>query len=355
MNISKKSKPTMKAGPLKKAQQNADQAAMMAIASGEIMKDEKSRKTEQDSRTLYIRFPDKQPQTSEEIKELHSDIKFVRTPRLTSKQQQKAGIANTICYAFIEFGDIEECKAAKDILNTTQFKGSEVYVDFVGENSKAKKIAKTRLFVSGLAPGVDKSSLQEMFPKACSSFIPPRSKKRGTSYGFVQFSTPADAKAAFDAAQDLTIASHKLTVLFAKMTDSKADVRMKKAEKRKANTEERKARKETNEVIKKQTDVKNDEDEDTTEDNKGDSLIMEVDGDGDGKVGKGCNFVIKKETIDVKEENLTEIKKSEMDDVKEDVMVAEKNEEDKDKADDDVENGSEGEENVQVGGYEDED
>jgi hypothetical protein len=38
MNISKKSKPTMKAGPQKKAQQNADQAAMMAIASGEIMK-----------------------------------------------------------------------------------------------------------------------------------------------------------------------------------------------------------------------------------------------------------------------------------------------------------------------------
>ena len=241
----------------------------------------------------------------------------MRTPRLTSKQQQKAGIANTICYAFIEFGDIEECKAAKDILTTTQFKGSEVYVDFVGENSKAKQIAKpsaqqlnpTRLFVSGLAPGVDKSSLQEMFPKACSSFIPPRSKKRGTSYGFVQFSTPADAKAAFDAAQDMTIASHKITVLFAKMTDSKADVRMKKAEKRKANTE--------------------DEDEDNTEDKKENFLIMDVDEDGDGKVGKGFNFVMKKEKIDVKEE----IKKSEMDDVKEDVMVAEKNEEDKDKAD----------------------
>jgi RNA recognition motif-containing protein len=296
-----------------------------------IFQDEKSRKTEQDSRTLYIRFPDKQPQTSEEIKELHSDIKFVRTPRLTSKQQQKAGIANTICYAFIEFGDIEECKAAKDILATTQFKGSEVYVDFVGENSKAKQIAKTRLFVSGLAPEVDKSSLQEMFPKACSSFIPPRSKKRCTSYGFVQFSTPADAKAAFDAAQDMTIASHKITVILAKMTDSKADVQMKKAEKRKANTE--------------------DEDEDNTEDKKENFLIMDVDEDGDGKVGNGCNFVIKKEKIDVKEENLTEIKKSEMDDVvKEDVMVAEKNEEDKDKADEDIENGSEGEENVQVGG-----
>ena len=38
MKISKKSKPNMKAGPQKKVQQKADQVAMMAIASGDVMK-----------------------------------------------------------------------------------------------------------------------------------------------------------------------------------------------------------------------------------------------------------------------------------------------------------------------------
>merc|ERR1712055_362831 len=138
--------------------------------------------------------------------------------------------------------------AAKNKLATTQYKGKEVYVDFVGESSTNKKksakakggLNPTRLFVCGLAKGIDKRNLKEMFPKAAHGDIPQKSKKKGSSYGFVQFSTPADAKAAFDAAQDLTIANHKITVLFAKMTDTKPEVQKKKAEKRKAKVEEKK-------------------------------------------------------------------------------------------------------------------
>merc|ERR1719470_521982 len=307
----------------------------MAIASGDVMKDEVTRKTEQDARTLYIRFGEKQqPKTAEEIKELHSDIKFVRTPRTSSKQ--KGGIG----YAFIEFGDLEECKAAKNKLATTQFKGNEVYVDFVGENSKAKKkIAKpscqlnpTRLFVCGLAQGVNKSNLQEMFPKAGSACIPQRSKKKGTSYGFVQFSTPADAKAAFDAAQDLTIANHKITVLFAKMTDTKPEVQKKKAEKRKAKVEEKKLKK-----------AKTEDDKETVEETDEEK--------GKKKAEKRAKMNAKKEAKEtgIKEEKAAELKKSEEDndeddeeeeeDEKEDLddTVAEKAEEDDDDDDDDDE------------------
>merc|ERR1719452_107864 len=213
----------------------------MAIARGDVMKDEAARKTEQDNRTLYIRFSNKLPKTAEEIQELHSDIKFVRTPRKGHKEKG-------INYAFIEFGDAEECKSAKNKLATTQFKGNELVVDFVGENSKNKKkgakeksqLNPTRLFVCGLAPGVNKENLKEMFPKSSNADIPQRSKKKGTSFGFVQFSTPADAKSAFDAAQDLSIGGHRITVLFAKMTDTKPEVQKKKAEKRKAKEEKRK-------------------------------------------------------------------------------------------------------------------
>jgi len=234
MALSNKSKPKMKERrPKKKAQQSADTAARNAIATGEAMKDELARKTALDARTLYIRFSDPaHPKTADEVKELHSDIKFVRTPRVSGKGKDGIG------YAFVEFGNPEECKAAKNKLSTTQFKGKELYVDFVGENSKGKKTAKPkanlnpcRLFVVGLAKGINKTNLKEMFPKASGASIPQRSKKKGTSFGFVQFSTPADAKAAFDAAQDLTISDHKISVFFAKVTD-------KKAEKRKATTEE---------------------------------------------------------------------------------------------------------------------
>merc|ERR1719341_2356535 len=302
----------------------------MAIARGDVMKDEAARKTEQDNRTLYIRFSNKLPKTAEEIQELHSDIKFVRTPRKGHKEKG-------INYAFIEFGDAEECKSAKNKLATTQFKGNELVVDFVGENSKNKKkgakeksqLNPTRLFVCGLAPGVNKENLKEMFPKSSNADIPQRSKKKGTSFGFVQFSTPADAKSAFDAAQDLTIANHKITVLFAKMTDTKPEVQKKKAEKRKAKVEEKKLKKAKTEDDEKKT-------VEETEEEKGKK-----------KAEKRAKLKAKKEAkkAEVKVEEATEVKKEDDDD--------EDDEDDDD--DDDEEDGSEGEENVQGADEDDDD
>jgi len=295
LKLSEDSKPIMKAKPpKKKATIEANKAARLALAGGDVIKDELKRKTDQDARTLYIRFNvEKKPTTAEDIKGLHSDIKFVRTPRVAYKGQ------NGIAYAFIEFGNEEECKSAKNKLSTTQYKGKELYVDFVGEKSKNKKksgnnkeLNPTRLFVCGLAPGVSKSNLQEMFPKACQACIPSNSKKKGTSFGFVQFSTPADAKAAFDAAQDLTINNHKITVLFAKKSDMKDEVLKKKAEKRKQKRDEKKAKKlkvdktAPDKVdIKEKVDIKvkveddeeeDDDDDDEEEDDENDKTIEQV-------------------------------------------------------------------------------
>merc|ERR1711892_60582 len=140
----------------------------------------------------------------------------------------------------------------------------------MGTTKTTAQLNPTRLFVCGLADGVNKTNLQEMFPKAGSACIPQKSKKKGTSYGFVQFSTPADAKAAFDAAQDLTIANHKITVLFAKMTETKPQVLKKKAEKRKAKTEEKKLKK-----IKTDDTVEKKENEDEDEDDEDDEEVLD--------------------------------------------------------------------------------
>merc|ERR1712226_793499 len=166
-------------------------------------------------------------------------------------------------------------------------KGKEVYVDFVGENSTNKKksakakggLNPTRLFICGLAPGVTKTNLKEMFPKASHADIPQRSKKKGTSYGFVQFASPGDAKAAFDAAKDLSIAGHKITVLFAKMTEVKPEILKKKAEKRKAREEKKKdAKKVKTDDSEEKENVKIGEDEDNDEESDEEDETVEAEG-----------------------------------------------------------------------------
>ena len=161
----------------------------------------------------------------------------MRTPRTASKKKD-SGIA--FHYAFVEFSTEAECEKAKNKLATSRFQGNELFVDFVGAKSKKqlskpdpKRLNPTRLFVCGLAPGVTKTALKEMFPKCSSAEIPERSKRKGTSFGFVQFSSPADAKAAFDASQGLSLNGFNITVLFAKITDDKEKIAQNKEKKRK--------------------------------------------------------------------------------------------------------------------------
>jgi len=239
--LSNKSKPALKQkkrAPLKNSAVAASKVARVAIASGKVTENEQQRKKAQDSRTLYLRFSEIFPSSVDQIKELHSDIKFVRTPRLSTKKDGQ----DSITYAFLEFSDEESCKSAKNKLATTHYQGKELYVDFVGEKSKNKNSGKEesqilnpmRLYVVGLAPGVTSVNLKDMFPKAVHADIPQKSKKKGTSFGFIKFSNVGDAKAAFDAAQDLSVNGHKITVLYAKTTEKKKEAQKRKAEKRKA-------------------------------------------------------------------------------------------------------------------------
>merc|ERR1712071_689476 len=183
----------------------------------------------------------------------------------------KENTSESYKYAFLEFTNEEDCVKAKNKLATTRFKGSELYVDFVGEKSKSAKTGHTvkknpcRLFVCGLAPGMKKTTLREMFPKACAADIPSRSKEKGTSFGFVQFSNPGDAKAAFDAAQDLDMAGHKITVFYAKVSENKEEVIEKKRLKRKKEDEKRKAKKLKKANEAKEAESSDEEDDDDKE------------------------------------------------------------------------------------------
>merc|ERR1711988_973474 len=203
----------------------ANKQVRLALATGEISKDELNRRTDRDLRTLYIRFKssDTAPKTSQEIFALDKGIRDVRVPR-----QGKGKEKHNIKYCFVEFNDESTCESTKDKLAANP----DFAVDFVGDKSKNRQekfatgstnkpskmpINPCRLHVSGFGQNITKEKLKALFPKSKSATIP----KGVDHYGFVEFFQPADAKAAFDAAKKLKLESgegtQSMTVVFARM------------------------------------------------------------------------------------------------------------------------------------------
>ena len=107
-NVDTKLKPEMKKQPpMKESQKAAIKAARISIGSGNAYKEADDRKSQQDERTLCLRFSNELPKSMDEIEELHSDIKFIRTPQTATKK------GDSYSNAFVDFGSPEECKDPK--------------------------------------------------------------------------------------------------------------------------------------------------------------------------------------------------------------------------------------------------
>jgi len=206
----------------------ANKQVRLALATGEISKDELNRRSDRDLRTLYIRFKsnDTAPKTSQDILALDKGIKDVRVPRQGKAKEKHQEIK----YCFVEFSDESTCESTKDKLAANP----DFAVDFVGEKSKNRQeklatagktnkpkqlpINPKRLHVSGFGTGITTEKLKALFPKSKSAVIP---SCANNSYGFVEFFEPSDAKAAFDAAKKLKLDSEdstqSMTVIFARM------------------------------------------------------------------------------------------------------------------------------------------
>jgi len=240
--------------PVPDATIKANKQVRLALATGEITKDELNRKTDRDLRTLYIRFKSSEtsPKTSQDIFALDKGIKDVRVPR-----QGKANEKHNIKYCFVEFNDESTCESTKDKLAANP----DFAVDFVGDKSKNRQeklaagstksilvgkmpINPCRLHVSGVGKNITTEKLKALFPKSKSATIP----KGVEHYGFVEFFQPADAKAAFDAAKKLKLDSgdgtQSMTVVFARMQKhgpvQKAEEKEDKAARKKRQREQHK-------------------------------------------------------------------------------------------------------------------
>jgi len=298
--------------PVSKKKQEAIKAARMALATGKIASDEKERRLASDLRTLYVRFKAEVPSDEGQVRQRldnHPEIKFIRIPR----QNQK-----NIRYVFVEFGSEAQCEKAKELLTTGPKAKDGLYIDYVGVKSKQggkpaaaaekgkrgkRPINPTRLFIKGLVEGLTEEKLKQLFPKAIQTSIPKMAVRKGSKFGYVQFENPADAKAAFDASQKLTISAqgsgtegHHMTVTYAQQ--SKRAVKAAKQQSSKAKStgagnegsakgQRKKADKKTKKDVKKDTkaeEVVKDEETETQE-KESETQDEETESKEDAKVG----------------------------------------------------------------------
>lgn len=160
----------------------------------------------------------------------------------------------------------------------------DFFVDFVGdksnkvqsatEGSKKMPINPTRLHVSGFGQQgmITADKLRKLFPKCINASIP----AKNSTFGFVTFENPADAKAAFDAANQLKVnkddGTQHLTVVFARLQKRPAakENADEKSDAKKAKIKVEKAPKESNKVEESDNEV---EDEDSNEDDQSETEV----------------------------------------------------------------------------------
>ncbi|XP_066461264.1 nucleolin-like isoform X2 [Eleutherodactylus coqui] len=123
-------------------------------------------------------------------------------------------------YAFVEFSSAEEAKEALESYNATEIAGRSILIEFSqgvdSQGGKGSTPLKT-LYVRGLSEDTTEETLREAFGGSVSARIV-TDKDTGASlgFGFVEFSTAEDAKAAKEAMEDGEIDGNKVTLDFAK-------------------------------------------------------------------------------------------------------------------------------------------
>ena len=217
--------------------------------------------TPTEGQALFVRFKKQFPSSEDEVRSLDPSILAVKCPRTGKK-------GDLVKCCFLHFETKEIARQAKTNIVNNKFKGESVFASVVKpkKGSKVEKLNPCKLLVSGLTHGVTNSALKAMFPKASYAEISRRSRRKGSKHGFVSYANPKDARATFDAAQNLDIEGHKITVLYAK----DKGVTEKYLRKRKANEEKmvksKKAKTEDGEKL--ASDGENDADSDANDEDE---------------------------------------------------------------------------------------
>ncbi|KAK8664309.1 hypothetical protein V6N13_084106 [Hibiscus sabdariffa] len=121
-------------------------------------------------------------------------------------------------FGFVQFESEESSMAAMTALHDTMLKGKKLYVSKFVRRSERRTVEEekfTNLYVKNLFGDMTEDRLKEMFSrygKICSAVIMKDDKGISRGFGFVNFQSPDDAKAALEAMNGVPIGSKNLFV-----------------------------------------------------------------------------------------------------------------------------------------------
>ncbi|NXY50651.1 NUCL protein, partial [Ceuthmochares aereus] len=155
--------------------------------------------------------------SEETLQELFKKASSIKVPQ-TNQGRPKG-------YAFVEFATAEDAKEALNSCNNTEIEGRAIRLEFSSPswqkgNMNARggfnQQSKT-LFVRGLSEDTTEETLRESFEGSISArIVTDRDTGSSKGFGFVDFSSPEDAKAAKEAMEDGEIDGNKVILDFAK-------------------------------------------------------------------------------------------------------------------------------------------
>ncbi|XP_014167806.1 nucleolin [Geospiza fortis] len=153
--------------------------------------------------------------TEETLQEVFKKASSIKVPQ--NNQGRPKG------YAFVDFATTEDAREALNSYNNTEIEGRTIRLEFSAQkgNTNARgggfsQQSKT-LFVRGLSEDTTEETLRESFEGSISArIVTDRDTGSSKGFGFVDFSSAEDAKAAKEAMEDGEIDGNKVTLDFAK-------------------------------------------------------------------------------------------------------------------------------------------
>ncbi|NWU98896.1 NUCL protein, partial [Upupa epops] len=155
--------------------------------------------------------------SEETLQELFKKASSIKLPQ--NNQGRPKG------YAFVEFPTVEDAKEALNSHNNTEIEGRAIRLEFSSAGQKGgstnsrggfNQQSKT-LFVRGLSEDTTEETLKESFEGSISArIVTDRDTGSSKGFGFVDFSSAEDAKAAKEAMEDGEIDGNKVILDFAK-------------------------------------------------------------------------------------------------------------------------------------------
>ncbi|KAM9315587.1 nucleolin [Gastrophryne carolinensis] len=147
--------------------------------------------------------------TDDSLQEVFEKATSVRIPQ--NNQGRPKG------FAFVEFSSLEDAKEALESCNNTEIEGRTIRIEYSQSGGPQGSSQSKTLFVRGLSEDTTEETLKEAFDGSVNArIVTDRDTGASKGFGFVDFSTADDAKAAKEAMEDGEIDGQKVTLDFAK-------------------------------------------------------------------------------------------------------------------------------------------